>query len=307
MEPALRVVFLGTSTFAIPILRTIHVSPHRLSMVVTRPSKQAGRGRRLRMPPVAEEAMELGLPLLQPEKLNADFIAELRTIAPDIMVSADYGAWLPEELLKCSLSGVMNVHPSLLPKHRGAAPVARAILDGDTVTGVTFMLTDMGWDTGPVIEIIEEPVRPDDTAGSLESRLSELAAAGIVRVMEDFVSRRLRPLPQIGESDYADKLTTEETWLDWERPAAVLERTVRAFQPVPGARTTCDGKLLKITGSAVSGMMLEPGRINVENGLIVGCGTGSLEILELQPEGRRTMTAKEYLRGSRLRTGERLG
>ena len=307
MEPALRVVFLGTSTFAIPILRAIHDSPHHLSSVVTRPAKQAGRGRRLRMPPVAEEAVELGLPLLQPRKLNDDLIAEIKTIAPDIMVSADYGAWLPEELLKCSPVGVMNVHPSLLPKHRGAAPVARTILDGDTVTGVTFMQTDMGWDTGPVIETLEEPIRPDDTAGSLESRLSELAATRVVRVMEEFVSRRLEPVPQTGESDYADKLTTEETWLDWERPAAVLERAVRAFQPVPGARTRYGGRLLKIARTTVSEMVLEPGMANVENGLIVGCGTGSLEILELQPEGRRTMTAKEYLRGSELRTGERLG
>ncbi len=305
MVSGLRIILLGTSTFALPILNALRDSIHDIVAVVTRPPRQAGRGRKLRQPPVAEAALEMGMNLLQPGKLNSDSIADLRKLSPDIMISADYGAWLSEELLESAPYGVMNIHPSLLPRHRGAAPVARTIMDGDTVTGVTFMLTDLGWDTGPIVQSFTENVQSDDTAGTLEERLAILSSERITEVMEDYISGLLIPVPQSGDSDYADKLNTEETWLDWHRPATVLERMVRAFQPSPGARTRYSGRILKIIRTVVSSVELDPAIILTDPGLIIGCGTGSLEILELQPEGKRVMCSEEFLRGSRMRSGER--
>jgi len=304
MACSLRVILLGTSTFVLPILNSLQNSIHEIVAVVTRPPRKAGRGRKLRQPPVAEAALHMGIDLMQPVKLSSDFVHELRKLSPDIMISADFGAWLSEELLEVAPYGVMNVHPSLLPKHRGAAPVARTILDGDTVTGVTFMLTDQGWDTGPIVQTFPENVRPDDTAGILEARLALLSSDRIEEVIDGYTSGLLKPVPQSGEADYADKLNTEETWLDWQRPASELERMIRAFQPSPGARTRHSGRLLKIIRAALSSIELEPGTVRIGPGLLIGCGRGSLEILELQPEGKRVMSSEEFLRGSRLRSGD---
>jgi len=308
MSRPLRIIFLGTSTFALPILEALSRSDHAIQAVVTRPPKPAGRGKKLTQPPVADLAASLALTLLQPPKLTQEFIGEIRSLSPDLMMSADYGAWLPEALLEAAPLGVMNIHPSLLPKHRGAAPIPRAILAGETVTGITFMLTDEGWDTGPIIAQFEEPIDPTDTAGTLEERLVALAAENLLTVIDDYASGLLVPTAQEGPSDYAEKLSTEETWLDWNLPAEQLQRTVRAFNPAPGARTLCKGKLLKIMEVGFCHREIEPGAILVSNGILsVGCGRGALRILTLQPEGKRIMTAEEFLRGTPMETGERLG
>lgn len=302
----MKAVFLGTSEFAIPSLRTLSRSEIKLQCVVTRPPRPAGRGKRLRQPPVYHAASELGLPVHQPVKLQEDFIEMLRSLEPDIMVAAAYGAWLPMELLDSSGLGVMNVHPSLLPLYRGAAPVARAIMDGVQRTGVTFMLTDEGWDTGPVIASFPEPVAPGDTAGSLTERLAEKAAERIVPVIEEYSRGILRPVPQTGRSCYAEKISKQETWIDWSRRAEEIERLVRALQPWPGARTKLRGKMIKVVRASLLPHDLPPGEILPEDGgLTVGCGdSSSLRIEELQPASKKVMQAQDFLRGARLKPGD---
>jgi methionyl-tRNA formyltransferase len=308
MSRPLGIIFLGTSTFALPILEALSRSNHAIPAVVTRPPKPAGRGKKLTQPPVADLAASLGLTLLQPPKLTQEFISEIKSLSPDLMISADYGAWLPAALLEAAPLGVLNIHPSLLPKYRGAAPIPRAILSGETVTGITFMLTDSGWDTGPIIAQFEEPIHHTDTAGTLEERLVALAAESLLTVIDDYASGLLVPVPQEGPSDYAEKLSTGETWLDWNLTAEQLQRTVRAFNPIPGARTLHKGKLLKIMEVGFSHRHLEPGAVHVSDGtLAIGCGRGALRIVLLQPEGKRVMTAEEFLRGTPMETGERLG
>ncbi|MCK4506167.1 MAG: methionyl-tRNA formyltransferase [Candidatus Aegiribacteria sp.] len=304
----MRVIYLGTSSFAQPPLISLIESVHELILVVTRPPKGAGRGRKLRNPPVAEYAVTHELKLLQPEKLTNDIISHLRSLKPDVMVSAAYGAWLPKKLLESAPLGVVNIHPSLLPAYRGAAPVTRAIIDGADETGVSFMLTDTGWDTGPLLESYREKIMPDDTTGLLEERLSHIAAAHMQTVLERYAAGLIIPEPQKGETVYAEKITSEETWLDWNMSAEYLERQVRAFQPFPGARTEYRGNMLKIIKASPVLMEATPGEITIEdNTLIIGCGEGSLKILSLQPASRRIMDTADFLRGTSMRTGDKLG
>jgi methionyl-tRNA formyltransferase len=307
MPRSITVVFLGTSDFAVPVLDALCEAPDiEVEAVVTRPARPAGRGRSLRQPPVAVRAGAEGLVIHQPEKLRKTFRETLRNSEADVMVSAAYGAYLPGWLLESAPLGVVNIHPSLLPKYRGAAPVPRAILDGETETGVTFMLTDSGWDTGPVLRILTESIGPSDTAGSLEKRLSRLAAANIADVLYDYSSGELFPVPQDGEPTYAEKISPEEAWMDWSLPAARLERMVRAFQPAPGARTVLRDRMLKILSAGVSGVVSEPGRVYLtpDGGMSIGCGEGSLRIDSVQPEGGRAMEVEAFVRGYRPREGE---
>jgi len=303
----MRIAFLGTSGFAVPILKALNGSEHDILCVVTRPPKPAGRGKKLTQPPLGEFAIQNGFPLHQPEKLTEDFIEIVRSLELDVMVSAAYGAWLPEEFLGSAPLGVVNVHPSILPEYRGAAPVTRAILDGRNETGVSFMITDSGWDTGPLLSVHREEILPFDTTGSLEERLSLIAANNITDTINCYASGKLVPEDQAGEAVYAKKISIDETWLDWSSSAELIERRVRAFQPFPGARTMYSGKLLKITESRLSALNGEPGEITVEGGSIfVGCGgEESLEILCLQPASKSIMKSDAFLRGSRMKTGDR--
>ena len=304
----MRIIFLGTSPFALPSLRSLMESAHELVLVVTRPPRGAGRGRKLRNPPVAEYAVAHNLELLQPEKLTKDIIGYLRTLEPDIMVSAAYGAWLPDKLLGSAPLGVVNIHPSLLPAYRGAAPVARAIIDGAEETGVSFMLTDSGWDTGPLLESCRERIMPDDTTGMLEDRLSHTAAAHIQAVLEKYSAGEIIPKPQKGDTVYAEKITSEETWLDWNRSAEYLDRQVRAFQPYPGARTEYSGTMLKIVKVLPVTIEAAPGEVIIEDSMLfVGCCKGSLKILTVQPASKRVMDTADFLRGVSLETGDILG
>ncbi|MEN8208087.1 MAG: methionyl-tRNA formyltransferase [Candidatus Fermentibacteria bacterium] len=304
----MRIIFLGTSSFALPCLSTLIESENMVLCVVSRPPRPAGRGKKLRQPPVAEYSLENRLEIHQPDKLTLDFISTLKSMEPELFVSAAYGAWLPNKLLEASELGVVNVHPSLLPQYRGAAPITRALLDGREETGVSFMLTDSGWDTGPVIAAVHERILPSDTAGSLEERLAMIAADSLIDVIDGYSSGKLIPEKQPAEALYAEKITTDETWLDWTRPARYLERKVRAFQPSPGARTMYSGKLLKVSRARISLCDADPGKVvRDDSALHVGCGgEESLEILEIQPASRSAMSTAEFLRGSMMKTGDKL-
>ncbi|PIE52356.1 methionyl-tRNA formyltransferase [Candidatus Fermentibacteria bacterium] len=303
----MKTVFLGTSVFAVPALEALAAADDiNVAAVVSRPDRPAGRGRKLRKPPVAEKALELGLNLLQPEKLKG--IQELvEELAPEVMVSASYGGWLPEWFLKLSPFGVVNIHPSLLPRHRGAAPVIRAVLQGDSETGVCFMLTDNGWDTGDVIRCVTLPVPVNTTAGELENILAVKAAEEIPGVLRKYLSGELQPQPQAGEESYAEKISAEEAQIDWTLDSRQIVRQIMAFNPVPGARTVHCGRVVKIYRAVHSDMSGTPGEVIGLSPPAIACGTGAVEIHELQVQGRKRMSWQDFTRGYRLEPGERLG
>lgn len=278
---------------------------------MSRPPRRSGRGLRLTDPPVAREADRLGIELVQPEKPAEPSILDLlEDLSPRVMVCAAYGAYMPEELLRKAPLGVVNIHPSLLPAYRGAAPVARAILEGETRTGVTFMLTDTeGWDTGPVLTSFPTVVEPDDTTGSLSRKLSELAGRKVVDVILAYAGGELSPLPQQGETFYARKIDKSETWIDWAQGADRIERLVRALQPSPGARTRYGKRLIKLIRSeVVSGDFGEPGALRSDDGgMVVACGLDGLRPLVVQPESKRAMPMADFVRGYGPKDGERFG
>lgn len=299
----MKVVFLGTAGFAVPALRA--VSGNTVA-VISRPDRPAGRGRKLRRPPVAEEAEKLGLQLMQPEKL-VEIMDQVKEIGPDVMVSAAYGGWLPVWFLDLAPLGVVNIHPSLLPRHRGAAPVIRSVLQGDDTTGVSFMLTDQGWDTGDLLDVYEHPVGKNVTAGELEGELAELAALKLPDVLLSYKAGELPPFPQMGPASYAEKVTPEESEIDWSLSAGKLHNTVRAYNPVPGARTFFAGNMIKIHRTLAAVETGTPGEVICLNPVTIACGEGSLVVLELQPMGKRVMTGEEFARGYRLQEGSILG
>jgi methionyl-tRNA formyltransferase len=303
----LRLVFLGTSKFALPSLRALHADDTvSVEAVISRPDKPAGRGRKLARSPVALLAQELGIRLLQPEEL-IEVKETLAVISPGLMVSASYGGWLPGWLLSGVPKGVVNIHPSLLPRHRGAAPVIRTILEGDRVTGVAFMLTDHGWDTGDIIQMIKHDVSGDETAGELEDTLAEAAARVLPGVLADYASGALKPQPQSGSGSYAEKISTDEAVVSWSADAEEIRRTILAFNPVPGARTYFRTQMLKIFRADVSSREGRAGLVLDTDPLLIGCGQKSVRLLEVQPQGKRRMSAGDYARGCRIQKGDLLG
>jgi methionyl-tRNA formyltransferase len=299
----LSVVYLGTSGFAAAILERLAGTQHRPSLVVTRPDRPSGRGRRLSSPPVAEAARSAGLPVFQPPRVNEpDAVTVIEAAArsaegPPVVVVCAFGALIGEPLL--SDQEVLNVHPSLLPRWRGAAPVERAIMAGDDRTGVSIMRLTAGLDEGPVCLAAGEPILPDDTYGSLGERLQELGAALLLRALDEsppFVE-------QEGEATYAEKIGPDDRRLDPERPAVELERTVRALQPHIGSRLMLDGgEALGVIAAALPdeppGDRHAPGELLERDGrLLLGCDPGTLELMIVKPPGGRPMTAADYLRG----------
>ncbi|MCK5132753.1 MAG: methionyl-tRNA formyltransferase [Candidatus Sabulitectum sp.] len=303
----MKLIFLGTSVFALPALKALHTCGNiELALVISRPDSRSGRGRKIARPPVAVLADELGIRLLQPEKLKEirDVLAE---ISPDVMVSASYGGWLPEWFLGIAPRGVVNIHPSLLPRHRGAAPVIRTILEGDEATGVCFMVTDEGWDTGDILCTVSQRITGTETAGELEKAMSKVAAAALPGVLADYAAGILKPVPQTGTESYAEKITPEEAVIPWLNSAEEVRRMILAFNPVPGARTMNCSKILKIYSAEISMLHGSPGEILETIPLVVGCGTGSVRLLEVQPQGKRRMSAEEFVRGYRVEKGVVLG
>ena len=279
---------------------------HEVVLALTQPDRPAGRGLRPSSSPVKRLAAASGIEVLQPESLQRSGAVErVRAARPDVLVVAAYGRILPPPMLSAGGHGALNIHASLLPRWRGAAPIQRALLAGDLETGISIMQMDAGLDTGPVLKQARTPIQAEDDAGSLHDRLAAIGAELIVEALGDVASGSAvpEPQPQLGVT-YARKIEKPETRLDWTRPAEELERAVRAFRPSPGASTRVDGAELKIWGARVADRpRLPPGE--VADGLIVGCGEGALEILELQRAGGRRISAPEFLRGHPLPAGAR--
>lgn len=308
----MRVVFAGTPEVALPSLEAIAASDHELVGVVTRPDAPAGRGRRLVASPVAQRAAELGVPVLKPtHPRDADFQAELRSLAPDCCPVVAYGALLPQAALDIAPHGWVNLHFSALPAWRGAAPVQHAIWAGDEVTGATTFRIVKELDAGPVFGVMTERIRDTDTAGDLLGRLAEGGAGLLVATLDGIADGSLEARPQQAEGvSSAPKITVEDARVEWREPAAAVDRRVRACTPAPGAWSTLDGERLKI-GPVVPDPdhpALEPGLVAVSrNAVHVGTGTVPVRLGQVQAVGKRQMAAADWARGVRPAEGTRLG
>ncbi|MGI8649516.1 MAG: methionyl-tRNA formyltransferase [Rubrobacter sp.] len=298
----LRVAFAGTPDFAATILAAILASEHEVGLVVSQPDRRRGRGRKLDATPVAELARERELSLVQPENISE---VNDRIATHDALVVAAYGQILCANTLDAARLGAWNVHASLLPKYRGAAPIERAIMDGDTRSGVSIMKMDEGLDTGPVAKTGETDIPSDMTGGELTVRLAVIGGEAIVEVLSELEAGSTTLAEQDSlEATYASKVLREDQKLDWERGVWEVHNVVRALAPHIGARCYVVGdeqplKLWKTWPEASTGQRSEPGRIYVQNGRIfVGCGDGRVEILELQAAGGRRMSSEEFLRGN---------
>ena len=305
MTEPLRVAFAGTPAFALPPLVALAASRHRLVGVWTQPDRPAGRGRKLSPSPVKTRALELRLPVHQPEKLKTEDAKQaLRDAKPDVMVVVAYGLILPSSVLAIPRYGCLNIHASLLPRWRGAAPIQRAILAGDAETGVDIMQMDKGLDTGDVLMEKRTPIANADTAQTLHDRLAELGAEVLMQVIDALPERHPRRQDGAGAT-YASKLTKEEARLDWGKSATELARAVRGYNPWPVAYASYQGQALRIwraravdsTGGITPGTVLAAGR----DGIDVACGSGVLRILELQAAGGRVQDAAAFANGRDLR------
>jgi methionyl-tRNA formyltransferase len=305
----MRLVFAGTPRFAVPALDALAAAGHELAGVLTQPDRPAGRGLAAVAGPVKQAAERRGVPVLQPQTLkDAAAQARLAALAPDALVVAAYGLILPQAVLDIPRLGALNIHASLLPRWRGAAPIERALLAGDRVTGVCIMQMEAGLDTGPVLLREEVPIAEDDTAGTLHDKLATLGARLVVAALEGLAAATLRPKPQPAEGvSYAAKIGKHELRLDWTRSATELERRVRAFNPAPGAAARAGGAELKIWRAAVAAARGEPGAVIDADatGILVACGEGALRLLELQRAGGRRLPAAAFQRGFPLAPGDR--
>jgi methionyl-tRNA formyltransferase len=295
------IVFMGTPEFAVPILAKL-TQQFEVVGVFTQPDKPAGRGQHLTAPPVKPFARERGLRVFQPRTLRDEAVqAQLAKLAPEGIVVAAYGLLLPKSILDLPPHGCVNVHASLLPRYRGAAPIPAAILEGESETGITLMRMDEGLDTGPMIAQLIIPIRPDDTTGSLSMRLAELGARMAVEVLPHWIAGDITPLPQDeSRATFAPKLNKADGRLDWSQSAIALDRRVRAFSPWPGTFTRWNSKLLRILSAQVTnlgshgaaGLVVKDGH---DIGVVTGAGT--LRLVEIQLEGKRAMSAPDFARG----------
>jgi methionyl-tRNA formyltransferase len=276
-------------------------------LVLTRPDTPAGRGLRVSASPVKQLAAERGREVFQPASLkNPDVEHRLRQARADVLVVVAYGLLLPASLLAVPRIGAVNVHASLLPRWRGAAPIHRALLAGDPCTGISIMKMDAGLDTGPVYEQRRIDIGADDDAGSLHDKLAALGGDALLDVLESLCDGRAKPVAQPSAGvTYAAKIDKRETQLDWRQPAVELERAVRAFRPAPGASARLDGERVKVWRATVVDARGEPGSVLDSTSLTVACGRAALRILELQREGGRRVSASEFLRGRPLAPGTR--
>jgi methionyl-tRNA formyltransferase len=313
MSP-LRIVFAGTPEFAVPALDALHAAGHRIVAVYTQPDRPAGRGRALSAGPVKQRALQLGLPVEQPVTLkSAAAQQQLAAYAPDVMVVVAYGLLLPQAVLDIPRLGCLNIHASLLPRWRGAAPIQRAVQAGDERSGVTIMRMEAGLDTGPELLRREIALAPRETGGSLHDRLAPLGAEAIVAALPGWAAGTLRAVPQpAAGATYAGKLHKEEANLDWSRPAVELDRQVRAFNPWPVAVTTLAGEPVRIWQSQplpdAASPEVAPGTVvtAADGRIIVATGAGLLELQTLQFPGRKPLAARDVL-NSRSLAGARFG
>jgi methionyl-tRNA formyltransferase len=306
------IVFAGTPGFAVPTLERLVARGFRPVAAYTQPDRPAGRGRQPRPSPVKQYAAQAGIRVLQPATLrDPQSQTELAALAPELMVVVAYGLILPREVLEIPRLGCVNVHASLLPRWRGAAPIQRALLAGDTTTGVTLMRMDAGLDTGPMLARRECRIDPADTAGTLHDRLAEMGGRLLVDVLPDLAAGRLQPQPQDETAaTYADKLRKEEALLDWRRSAESLARQVRAFNPWPIAETRLTDRALRIWQAEALPEHADaaPGEVVAANrdGIDVATAAGALRLLRIQAPGGRPLPAAEFLNGHPVRSGDRL-
>lgn len=298
----LRLVFAGTPEFAAVSLRAIASSRHQLAAVLTQPDRPAGRGRKLMPSPVKQLALELGKPILQPTRLrDAEVFEALRELAPDVIVVVAYGLILPAAVLDLPHLGCINVHASLLPRWRGAAPIQRAILAGDTQTGITIMQMDTGLDTGPILLQRPCPILSTDTGGSLHDRLAELGAEALLEALDGLADHRLHASAQPSEGvTYADKLSKAEAFVRWQESALSIERQIRAFNPWPIAQTHLDDEVIRLWQAQAlpeQSVVQEPGTIVQADrqAVLVATGAGLLALQQLQRPGGRPMAATELI------------
>jgi methionyl-tRNA formyltransferase len=301
---SLRLAFMGSPDFAVPALRALHEAGHTIAAVYAQPPRPAGRGQALRPCPVHAAAQAMGLVVRTPQRLrtNAEEHAAFAALDLDAAVVAAYGLILPPAMLDAPRRGCSNIHASLLPRWRGAAPIQAAILAGDAESGVTIMQMDAGLDTGAMLLQEAVPIGADTTAASLHDALSALGARLILRALDESPA----PVPQPEGATYAAKLTKDSGRLDWTRDSATLDRTVRAMVPWPGAWTVLDGEALKVLEAAPEAGGGAPGVV-LDGGLLVGCGAGALRLLRVQRPGRAPMDAAAMLRGRPVPPGTLLG
>jgi methionyl-tRNA formyltransferase len=320
--PKLRIVFMGTPDLACASLRALANCPDfEVVGVVTQPDRPKGRDLKLLPPPVKVLALELGLPVLQPEKARHEsFVAELRAFAPDLIAVAAFGQILPSSILDLPPHGCLNVHTSLLPRYRGAAPIQWAILNDDQETGVTIMKMDVGLDTGAVVAMESTPIAESDTSQTLHDRLAELGAALLTRTIPGYVGGTIKPVAQSADGVvYAHKIKKQDGLIDWTQPARHIWNRVRGLIPWPGAFThlppdpkstsTRQPHLLKIWQAEVGTASGAPGEILSadKSGIVVACGSGSLRILQLQREGGKRLPPGDFLAGHPLPAGHQFG
>ncbi|MBV8631903.1 MAG: methionyl-tRNA formyltransferase [Silvibacterium sp.] len=314
----MRLVFCGTPSFAVPTLKAVLRAGHSVELVVCQPDRPAGRGMQLVVSPVKETANIAGIPVAQPEKIrnNAELRARLEQIRPDAIIVVAYGRIIPKWMLDLPRLGNLNLHGSLLPKYRGAAPIQWAVANGEPVTGVTTMRLDEGLDTGDILMQREMPIAPDQTATDLFPLLAEMGAALMVETLDGLAAGTLQPIKQDdSQATLAPLLTRDDGRMDFTRPAMSIYNHWRGFQPWPGAWTLLAGKklsvhrLMPLEPSAFSGGPADPAGVRIEHDrLFVRCGDKTwLELVEVQMEGKKRMSAADFLRGHPLKTGDKLG
>ncbi|MEE8329779.1 MAG: methionyl-tRNA formyltransferase [Thermodesulfovibrionia bacterium] len=302
----IRLVFFGTPGFSLPSLNALLGSKHEVLAVVTQPDRKSGRGGQIVFSPVKLRAQKAGLEIFQPNKAGDNlFISNLRSLKPSVIVVVAYGQILPPEIIYLPEFGCINVHASLLPKYRGAAPINWAIISGEGVTGVNTMLMDEGIDTGQVLLQQETEIRPDDTAGSLSQRLSEVGAGILIETLKRMENGSLKPVPQTGEASYARVLKKADGLINWSKSAGELCNFIRGVNPWPGAYSFLNGERVKISRAVPVDERGGAGLISkiTADVLLVGTGKGMLSILEIQPSGKPVMTVRAFLQGRRLKEG----
>ena len=303
----MRLIFAGTPDFAAVALKALIAEGHDIGLVLTQPDRPAGRGLKLTPSAVKVLARAHGLPIAQPASLKDPAAhLQLRAVAAEVMVVAAYGLILPQAVLEIPARGCLNIHASLLPRWRGAAPIQRAILAGDTETGITIMQMDAGLDTGAMLAKYALPIDPEDSAKTLHDKLAALGGTAIVNVLRQ--DRLTAETQDNTQATYAAKLTKDEGVVDWTKPAAEIARAVRAYNPFPGAQTQLRGENLKLWTAQATDQQGESGTILAADkiGIVVACGQGALRITELQRAGSKRVTAAQFLTGCELKPGERL-